>query len=472
VKKAALFVTAALLLALVAPVFAQPFADVPTDHWAYDAIAELAAKGLVEGYPDGTFKGDRALTRYEMAMIVARLLARIEAVAAQIPGPPPPPPAPEVRKADIDALRSSIDTINRLVREFQTDLQALGVRIESIEEELRNLRGQLDKTKVTGDFRLRYRARANKPVDINTRLRLTFTGQAAPNVVGVARAVASSDWPVPTNASVTLDRAYVDVIGVLGMLNFRLGRQAFDLTPVGALLYSADPADAIKLTTSLAGVSLTAYVERNKTSLDIWAGRAGFSLIPGWTFGLGGISERDIAAGTSASGLSFDFSGSLVEGLSLSGEWASFTPPAGTARSGYLAALTFDFNKLTGAETAFSPTLTLSYRNFDYQGNVPTQNAMVDYARGYLATVNDALVGDLRAWRAELGLQLAPALKFTAVYESGNRITTGDAVSTLDVYADWSVATNTTVRLQYARSTFPAGTDTVNWYRLQLTYSW
>ncbi|MDR5702734.1 MAG: S-layer homology domain-containing protein, partial [Armatimonadota bacterium] len=145
-KKAALFVTAALLLALVAPVFAQPFADVPTDHWAYDAIAELAAKGLVEGYPDGTFKGDRALTRYEMAMIVARLLARIEAVAAQIPGPPPPPPAPEVRKADVDALRSSIDTINRLVREFQFDLQALGVRIESIEEELRTLKAGLDKT--------------------------------------------------------------------------------------------------------------------------------------------------------------------------------------------------------------------------------------------------------------------------------------------------------------------------------------
>jgi len=48
---------AALMFAVISPAFAQPFADTPTNHWAYDAIAELAAKGLIEGYPDGTFKG-------------------------------------------------------------------------------------------------------------------------------------------------------------------------------------------------------------------------------------------------------------------------------------------------------------------------------------------------------------------------------------------------------------------------------
>src|SRR5215467_12927105 len=97
----AVVAAAAVMFAMVAPAFAQPFADVPTNHWAYDAIAELAAKGLVEGYPDGTFKGDRAMTRYEMAMVVARLLARIESI--QIPTPAPPP-KPEVTKADIDKI--------------------------------------------------------------------------------------------------------------------------------------------------------------------------------------------------------------------------------------------------------------------------------------------------------------------------------------------------------------------------------
>ena len=55
----AVSVAALLVLAVVSPAFAQPFADVPTDHWAFDAIAELAAKGIIEGFPDGTFKGDR-----------------------------------------------------------------------------------------------------------------------------------------------------------------------------------------------------------------------------------------------------------------------------------------------------------------------------------------------------------------------------------------------------------------------------
>src|SRR4030065_568510 len=64
-KKVALSIAALFVLAVVSPAFSQPFADVPTDHWAFDAIAELAAKGLVEGYPDGTFKGDRAMTPYD-----------------------------------------------------------------------------------------------------------------------------------------------------------------------------------------------------------------------------------------------------------------------------------------------------------------------------------------------------------------------------------------------------------------------
>ncbi|MGH8103391.1 MAG: S-layer homology domain-containing protein [bacterium] len=64
------------LLALsfvVRPAHAGVFPDVPTDHWAYDAVEYLTSKGYVEGYPDGEFKGNRMLTRYEYAMIIARL---------------------------------------------------------------------------------------------------------------------------------------------------------------------------------------------------------------------------------------------------------------------------------------------------------------------------------------------------------------------------------------------------------------
>ncbi|MDR5695768.1 MAG: S-layer homology domain-containing protein, partial [Armatimonadota bacterium] len=336
-KKAALFVTAALLLALVAPVFAQPFADVPTDHWAYDAIAELAAKGLVEGYPDGTFKGDRALTRYEMAMIVARLLARIEAVAAQIPGPPP---APEVRRADLDAvrrditaLRSSIDTINRLVREFQTDLQALGVRIESIEEELRTLKAGLDKTKITGSYSGKYTSYVTPkapPVQFSQKISLEFTGQVTPTVTAVAGVSLSgtqnlyeqpaeiTKFLVPgvsgaalSNAGswsydgwlLSLDKLYLDVKNVLGFLNLRLGRQAISFGPYGLLLSGSG--DAVLASTSVNGIDFSAAAIRSAKWSRSWdytvdpatdkytltrvttlAGRAAFKLIPGWEFGV------------------------------------------------------------------------------------------------------------------------------------------------------------------------------------------
>src|SRR5579864_2123744 len=143
-RQFAMAVAAVLVFALVSPAFAQPFADTPTNHWAYDAIAELAAKGLIEGYPDGTFKGDRAMTRYEMAMVVARLLARIESI--QIPAPAP---APQVTKADLEALQ-------RLINEFRAELAALGVRVTAIEEELNAIKARLDNVKITGRWRFRY----------------------------------------------------------------------------------------------------------------------------------------------------------------------------------------------------------------------------------------------------------------------------------------------------------------------------
>ena len=101
-RQFAMAVATVLVFAMISPAFAQPFADTPTNHWAYDAIAELAAKGLVEGYPDGTFKGDRAMTRYEMAMVVARLLARIESMM-----PPTSSSAVRVNRAMIGANASS-----------------------------------------------------------------------------------------------------------------------------------------------------------------------------------------------------------------------------------------------------------------------------------------------------------------------------------------------------------------------------
>jgi len=64
------------VLALTVPCFAQanPAQTVPFDHWAYDAVQELVDQGIIIGYPDGSFKGNRAMTRYEFAIAISRLL--------------------------------------------------------------------------------------------------------------------------------------------------------------------------------------------------------------------------------------------------------------------------------------------------------------------------------------------------------------------------------------------------------------
>lgn len=81
-KGVALFVAALMIAAMAFPAGANvnPFSDLRSDHWAYEAVIKLANAGLVEGYPDGTFGGDRTFTRYEMAMVFARILARFEAL--------------------------------------------------------------------------------------------------------------------------------------------------------------------------------------------------------------------------------------------------------------------------------------------------------------------------------------------------------------------------------------------------------
>lgn len=126
-KRIAWLLAVVMMIVMIAPSFAAPlFGDVPEQHWGRDAVADLAAKGILEGYPDGTFKGDRAATRWEMAVVVQRLLAKMEQEHATF-----------ATKADLEALRS-------LVNSLRDELDALGARVKNLEENV----AQLD-TRVT-----------------------------------------------------------------------------------------------------------------------------------------------------------------------------------------------------------------------------------------------------------------------------------------------------------------------------------
>lgn len=101
--------------------FATPFADVPADRWAYQYIASLAADGVIEGYPDGAFKGDRPLTRYEMAAIVARAVAKLQ--------------AGQVNAASL-ASKADLEKLQKLVDALKDELDGLGVRVTNVEDAL------------------------------------------------------------------------------------------------------------------------------------------------------------------------------------------------------------------------------------------------------------------------------------------------------------------------------------------------
>ena len=104
---------------------ANPFSDLPADHWAYDAVTQLAQDGVVEGYGDTTFRGDRNITRYEMAQMFAKLMAKDNWGATD--------------KALLD----------KLAAEFSEELNNLGVRVANLER-------NADMVKWTGELRYQY----------------------------------------------------------------------------------------------------------------------------------------------------------------------------------------------------------------------------------------------------------------------------------------------------------------------------
>ena len=110
-KTVAAALAAAFVVGASATTFAaaNPFSDVPAGHWAYNSVAKLAAEGVIEGYGDGTYRGDRNITRYEMAQMIAKAMAKNPTGAA---------------KADLD----------RLAAEFRDELDALGVRVAELEK--------------------------------------------------------------------------------------------------------------------------------------------------------------------------------------------------------------------------------------------------------------------------------------------------------------------------------------------------
>ncbi len=128
-----LLICGVLAPAIPAQAVTNPFMDVPLNHWAYDAIGQLAARGVLSGYPDGTYRGKQPATRYEMASALARALANVDMTKAD--------------KRDVEMLK-------KLVVEFRDELDALGVRVDRLDKRVAVVEDRLGGWKISGTLRL------------------------------------------------------------------------------------------------------------------------------------------------------------------------------------------------------------------------------------------------------------------------------------------------------------------------------
>ena len=210
--KKSLVLAMAMALGVTASAYAaNPFSDVPAGHWAYDSIAKLAAAGVIDGYGDTTFKGDRLMTRYEMAQIVAKAMAK---------------------GANVD----------KLAAEFADELDALGVRVAALEK-------KSDNTKIAGQIRYHYasiKENGKKQSDSKLRTRLVFTGKVNNDWSYVTRLqneqvfhntkdAAEKDYSAE-DTDVKINRAFAT--GRLGGMKVDAGRQGLYL--VDGMVYDSD----------------------------------------------------------------------------------------------------------------------------------------------------------------------------------------------------------------------------------------
>ena len=232
---AVLAMTAALGVGSVSA--ANPFSDVTPSDWAYQSVAQLAAAGVINGYPDGTFKGQNNITRFEMAQMIAKAMAN---------------------ESRANAEQQAM--INRLADEYSTELNNLGVRVSNLENKIGNV-------KITGDARARARSTENGGVLVKNspnkkslfdyRARVQFEATVNDNTKAVVRVrtatTGDNEFGDATANSVGFDRMYVnhkfgkDVAVNVGRYGVVLGE---------GLLYNDEPFDGAGISYQAGKVNL------------------------------------------------------------------------------------------------------------------------------------------------------------------------------------------------------------------------
>lgn len=240
-KKILAIAAAAALTAGVSAYAANPFSDVSTDDWAYQAVSDLSDQGVVEGYPDGTFKGERNMTRYELAQVIARLMAREDQLNAE-------------QKA----------TLDKLAGEYADELANLGVRVSNLEKKVGNISW-------FGDARMRWKEKGyntdgSRKDDVwDGRMRINAKAQVNDSTYVRGRFTSNMDFKKNENADTKMDVLFVhhqfgDKVGM------NLGRNFLTLGQTG--MYYDDFFDGAQLFIGDSKLTLEAGYGRMNTWIN------------------------------------------------------------------------------------------------------------------------------------------------------------------------------------------------------------
>ena len=240
-KKILAIAAVAALTAGVSAYAANPFSDVSPDDWAYQAVSDLSDQGVVEGYPDGTFKGERNMTRYELAQVIARLMAREDQLNAE-------------QKA----------TLDKLAGEYADELANLGVRVSNLEKKVGNISW-------FGDARMRWKEKgyntdgSRKADGWDGRMRINAKAQVNDSTYVRGRFTSNMNFKDDADADTKMDVLFVhhqfgDKVGM------NLGRNFLTLGQTG--MYYDDFFDGAQLFIGDSKLTLEAGYGRMNTWIN------------------------------------------------------------------------------------------------------------------------------------------------------------------------------------------------------------
>ena len=240
-KKILATAAVAALTAGVSAYAANPFSDVSPDDWAYQAVSDLSDQGVVEGYPDGTFKGERNMTRYELAQVIARLMAREDQLNAE-------------QKA----------TLDKLAGEYADELANLGVRVSNLEKKVGNISW-------FGDARMRWKEKgyntdgSRKADGWDGRMRINAKAQVNDSTYVRGRFTSNMNFKDDADANTKMDVLFVhhqfgDKVGM------NLGRNFLTLGQTG--MYYDDFFDGAQLFIGDSKLTLEAGYGRMNTWIN------------------------------------------------------------------------------------------------------------------------------------------------------------------------------------------------------------